>query len=56
MARATGRHFAKIISAITLFIGYIMIAFSREKQGFHDIMAGTLVVNRFGIRTAPRGG
>ena len=42
--RATGRHFAKIISACILLIGYIMAAFTEKKQGLHDIMAGTLVV------------
>ena len=41
--RATGRHFAKIISAIILYIGYLMIAFTEKKQGLHDIIADTLV-------------
>ena len=44
--RATGRHFAKWISAIILLIGYIMVAFTEKKQGLHDMIAGTLVVNR----------
>jgi len=44
--RATGRHFGKILSMLLLFAGFIMIAFTREKQGLHDIMAGCLVVNR----------
>jgi uncharacterized RDD family membrane protein YckC len=44
--RATGRYFAKIISALILLIGFVMIAFTRRKQGLHDIMVGTLVVNR----------
>ncbi len=42
-ARATGRHFAKIISALILCIGYIMAAFTERKQALHDFMAGTLV-------------
>lgn len=42
--RATGRYFAKIISQIILFIGYLMIAFTEKKQGLHDIIADTLVV------------
>ena len=41
--RATGRYFAKIISSIILFIGYLMIAFTEKKQGLHDIIAETLV-------------
>jgi uncharacterized RDD family membrane protein YckC len=44
--RATGRHFAKIISAIILFIGFIMVAFDSRKQGLHDKLASTLVVQR----------
>ena len=42
--KATGRHFGKILSAIILGIGFIMIAFTEQKQGLHDIMAGTLVL------------
>ncbi len=41
--RATGRHFAKFLSAIMLFIGFLMVAFTERKQGLHDILAGTLV-------------
>ncbi|MFW9806568.1 MAG: RDD family protein [Candidatus Thorarchaeota archaeon] len=47
-ARATGRHFAKIISAILLLVGYIMIAFTEKKQGLHDIISGCLVVRAKG--------
>lgn len=43
-ARATGRFFAKFISALILMIGYLMVAFTDRKRGLHDIMAGTLVV------------
>jgi len=42
--RATGRHFAKFLSAIILLIGFIMIAFTNKKQGLHDKLADTLVV------------
>jgi uncharacterized RDD family membrane protein YckC len=41
--RATGRHFAKWLSSITLCIGYIMVGFTERKQGLHDLLAGTLV-------------
>jgi len=44
--KATGRHFAQILSALLLFIGYLMVAFTEKKQALHDIIAGTLVVNR----------
>ena len=41
---ATGRYFAKILSAIILFIGFIMVAFTDRKRGLHDMIAGTLVI------------
>lgn len=44
--QATIRYFSKILSALILFIGYIMAAFTEKKQALHDIIAGTLVVNR----------
>jgi uncharacterized RDD family membrane protein YckC len=43
--RATGRYLAKITSTLTLLMGYIMVAFTHRKQGLHDIIAQTLVVN-----------
>ena len=42
--RAFGRYLGKIVSALVLLIGYIMIGFHEKKQGLHDIMAGTYVV------------
>ena len=44
--KATGRYFGKILSAITLCIGYMMAGFTEKKQGLHDMMAGCLVVNK----------
>jgi uncharacterized RDD family membrane protein YckC len=45
-ARATGRHFAKIISGFILFIGYIMAGFTQKKQALHDLIADCLVVKK----------
>ena len=45
-ARATGRHFAKYISAFLLGIGFIIAAFTARKQALHDLIAETLVVKR----------
>jgi len=45
-ARATGRHFAKYISAFLLGIGFIMAAFTEKKQALHDMIAETLVIKR----------
>jgi uncharacterized RDD family membrane protein YckC len=41
--RATGRYFGKIVSAIIIYIGFMMAGFTEKKQGLHDILAGTLV-------------
>jgi uncharacterized RDD family membrane protein YckC len=44
--RALGRNLAEILSALILGIGYIMVAFTAKKQGLHDMIAGTLVVQK----------
>ena len=44
--RATGRYFAKYLSAAILLIGFVMAGFTRRKQALHDLIAGTLVVDR----------
>ena len=45
-ARATGRFFCKIISYITLYIGFLMAAFTRHKRALHDMIAETYVVKK----------
>jgi len=42
--RATGRYFAKILSALIFLIGFMMVGWTRRKQGMHDFIAGTLVL------------
>jgi uncharacterized RDD family membrane protein YckC len=44
--RATGRFFARIISGLTLGIGFIMAGFTERKQALHDIIAGCLVIRK----------
>ena len=44
--KATGRYFGKILSALILLIGFIMVAFTEKKQGLHDMMAGCLVIEK----------
>ncbi len=47
--RATGRHFAKIITNLASFgigLGYLMAAFTEKKQALHDMLAGCLVLRR----------
>lgn len=41
--RAVGRYFAKIISAITLLIGFMMAGWDDRKQALHDKIADTFV-------------
>jgi uncharacterized RDD family membrane protein YckC len=43
-ARALARFFAKIVSYLTIFIGFIMAAFDEEKRGLHDRICDTRVV------------
>ncbi|MBV8032523.1 MAG: RDD family protein [Betaproteobacteria bacterium] len=38
------RFFAYIVSSVPLGLGFLWIAIDRRKQGFHDKIAGTLVV------------
>lgn len=42
--QATGRFFGKILSGLIIGIGYIMIGFTKKRQGLHDQMAHTLVL------------
>jgi uncharacterized RDD family membrane protein YckC len=45
-ARASGRFFGKIVSSMTLLIGFLMAAFTARKQALHDILAGCLVIRK----------
>jgi uncharacterized RDD family membrane protein YckC len=43
-ARVTLRHFAKFVSALIIFIGFLMIGLTQKRQGLHDRIAGCLVL------------
>jgi uncharacterized RDD family membrane protein YckC len=43
-SHAAGRNFAKILSNLTLYLGYLYSFFNDKKQCLHDVVAGTLVV------------
>lgn len=45
-ARATGRYFAKYLSAFIMMLGYVMAAFTSKKQALHDMIAETVVMRR----------
>ena len=42
-SRATLRLFGKYLCVLTVFIGFLIIAFTAYRQGLHDKIAGTLV-------------
>ena len=43
-ARLVVRLLAYIVSALPLYLGFLWIAFDRRKQGWHDKIAGTVVI------------
>jgi uncharacterized RDD family membrane protein YckC len=44
VGQAAGRYFSKILSAIILYIGFIMAGFDPEKRALHDRIVGSLVI------------
>jgi len=43
--RLIGRFLAYFVSIIPSFLGFLWIAFDKRKQGWHDKLAGTVVIN-----------
>lgn len=44
--RATGRYFGKILSSLTIYVGFMLAGWTERKQALHDLMAGTLVIRK----------
>lgn len=44
--QATARYFAKIISSLTIGVGYLLCAYSSKKQALHDFIGKTVLVVR----------
>ncbi|MEE8574517.1 MAG: RDD family protein [Thermodesulfobacteriota bacterium] len=42
--RASGRHFGKLVSSITLGVGFILAGYTQKKQALHDLMFDCLVI------------
>ncbi|MCP3926594.1 MAG: RDD family protein [Desulfobacterales bacterium] len=42
--KAFGRYLSEILSQLIIYIGYIMVAWDKEKKGLHDIICNTRVV------------
>ena len=45
-SKATVRFLAKFLSILLLWIGFIIIAFTKKKQGLHDIISECYVVKK----------
>jgi uncharacterized RDD family membrane protein YckC len=43
---ATGRYFAKILSFLTFGVGFLMVAFTPQKQALHDYICRTYVCKK----------
>jgi uncharacterized RDD family membrane protein YckC len=52
-AQFIGRYAASFLSLLVLGLGYFWIAFDARKQGWHDKLAGTVVVRRRRVRHMP---
>ena len=52
--RGIGRYFASLLSGLILCIGFLMAAFTARKQGLHDLMCDTLVVDRWAFTEYPQ--
>ncbi|MDH1661360.1 RDD family protein [Stenotrophomonas sp. GD03777] len=52
--RAFGRYWAMLLSSFTLGIGFLMAAFTERKQGLHDMICDTLVVDRWAYTDQPQ--
>lgn len=44
--RATGRFWAKLVSAVPFYIGFLFAGMTSHKQAVHDMLANTLVIQR----------
>ena len=44
--QAIGRYVGYVISIVVLLLGFFWIAFDERKQGWHDKLAGTLVIKK----------
>jgi len=43
--QAITRSLGYIVSTLALLIGFIMVAFRKDKRGLHDLLAGTVVIH-----------
>ncbi|QDU82793.1 RDD family protein [Polystyrenella longa] len=46
LLRATVRHGARLVTLLTCLLGYLTILFTKRNQALHDLLSGTMVVDR----------
>ena len=51
--RSIGRAFAYYLGFLTLYVGYLIAAFTPRKQALHDFVCDTLVVDRWAFTDSP---
>lgn len=53
LSQSVIRYLGYFVSTLVLFLGFIWIAFDAKKQGWHDKMAGSVVVVDYGMDVTP---
>ena len=53
LGRGVGRYFGFMLSSIIMGIGLLMAAFTERKQGLHDMICDTLVVDKWAYTAHP---
>lgn len=53
VGQSIGRYLAYYVSILPLGLGFIWVAFDKRKQGWHDKIAGTVVIRSKNSGTAP---
>ena len=48
-----GRYFAYFVAMLPLFLGIVWVAFDKRKQGWHDKLAGTVVIKKVNSGAEP---
>jgi uncharacterized RDD family membrane protein YckC len=51
--RGFGRYFGLLLACLPVFIGVIIAGFTERKRGLHDMICGTLVVDRWAFTAHP---
>ena len=46
MGMANKRYWAKLLSTMTLYIGFMLSGWTKKKRALHDMIAGTLIMKK----------